>query len=180
MLALTRVGVRYPHVACMSPLSLSLLSVCLETHSLRRVRAVLHTAHTCTLKLVPYTHRYFPVHLKHCDAAAGGRWRGCDVSVLFLEEVASPPAAPYRCCITYAGPECPDIGPFAAVECAGKGGVFGASPGDRWGLAGRAMDTTTVYVGLLALCLQVRAGRPNDTRLLGAPGTGTVLSRVWL
>ncbi len=88
---------------------------------------VLHTAHVHRYtQPVPYAHRYFPIQLEDCYTAAG--WRGCGASALFEEEVASPPAAPYRCCIVYAGRECPDIGPFAAVECAGKDGVR------AWGL----------------------------------------------
>ncbi len=79
-----------------------------------------------------YAHRYSPVELAYCDANAEGgrrRRRGRSLAALFFGEVSSPPTAPYRCYIKYAGPECPDIGPFAAVECAGACGMIGGSPG---------------------------------------------------
>lgn len=64
---------------------------------------------------------YSPVNLSYCDAEGGRRRRrGRSLQSLFAGEVNAPPTAPYRCYIAYAGPECPDTGPFAAVECAGR------------------------------------------------------------
>lgn len=72
-------------------------------------------------QLMPYAHRYSPVNLSYCDAEGGRRRRrGRSLQSLFAGEVNAPPTAPYRCYIAYAGPECPDTGPFAAVECAGE------------------------------------------------------------
>ncbi len=107
------------------------------------------------------------LHFCTSNAQGGGRRRGRTLQSLQYGYIDTAPTAPYQCyAIINSGPDCPSNGPFAAVECSGKG--MGTGMGTRsWLKVPRRQ-----WAGALPAWAPPRAGRPPGQKATeGVRGT---------